>query len=144
MDRSAVKFKITESIIFYQSGQRIDSSDNSKVLFADILKHLKKHSNIVAFTATVIKKVLPHKKLRLGQFHKVSIFRHKWVTFLLSGKWYRCAQPHFMLLKKETSKTHKVLKRSDVPYSTRLYGPVPLRLRKRKYIKMFSAATVFL
>lgn len=114
---------------------RLKVLDNSGALVIKCL-HVFKYSVIKpgSILTGVIKKIKPHKKLKLSQICKVIVVRIANLNKRTSG-----------LLLKDSLNAVILLKKTELmPIGTRVFGPICAELRKMYFVKLLTLASYLL
>ena len=108
-------------------------SDNSGAIYGQCIKVLKnakiaKPGDIII---VVVKKNMPHKKIKRGSIHRALLIRTSKALPRYSGHTISFTDNSAVLLGKR-----------DLPVATRIMGPVYKELREKKYMKVISLSTI--
>ena len=114
---------------------KVKISDNTGGKVGSCLKIYKsKKGSIGDFLLISIKKIKPLKKHRLklvkGDIYKALIIRTQYKTLNFSNNYIRFNQNSIILLN------------NNKPLGTRIFGPIPIKLRKQKLFKIISLSSI--
>jgi large subunit ribosomal protein L14 len=105
--------------------------DNSGARLAKCIKVL--NNTNYAYTGDIIvvsiRKVLPNKKIKLGEVHKALVVYTKKNTKRSNGSYLKLRKNAVVLLNTK-----------ELPQATRIIGPVPRELKLKKFNKVLSIA----